>query len=94
MTCLAFIKPHTFRAAQKDGELWVRRVRALRCNASCKSHAELDCAPELDPGDPMDFGQLHHKMRIDFPWISVIGGCCGTNEKHLEEVCKNIMGRK
>ena len=72
----------------------MRRVRALRCNASRLSHAELDCAPELDAGDPEEFGRLHGDIRREFPWICVLGGCCGTNQRHLEEVCKNVAKKE
>ncbi len=84
-----------FRKSCENGEHhWLRRLRGVRCNASRLSHAELDSSPELDPGDPTEFGQLHRTLKVEFPWINVMGGCCGSDESHVEEVCKNIMGRK
>src|SRR3984885_5191736 len=35
---------------------WAQRIRGVRANASRRSHAELDSAPELDPGDPTELG--------------------------------------
>ena len=68
----------------------MNRIGGLRCNASRLSHAELDSAPELDPGDPKEFGQLHRDILEEFPNIRVVGGCCGTDARHVEEVCKSV----
>lgn len=68
-------------------EPWMKRIRAVRANASKMSHAELDCAPELDAGDPVEYGKLHADLWSKLPELAVIGGCCGTNAKHMEQVC-------
>ncbi len=70
----------------------MHRVRGVRCNSSRRSHAELDDSTELDSGDPDDFGRLHAGIRAEFPWINIMGGCCGTNESHMEEVCRKVLG--
>ena len=44
--------PDPFRATCWSGGAWMRRIRGMRANASCRSHAELDEATELDAGDP------------------------------------------
>ena len=49
--------PSHFDAVLDSGGGWVGRIRGVRANASAKSHAELDAATELDPGDPVDFGR-------------------------------------
>jgi homocysteine S-methyltransferase len=58
-------------------------VRGIRANASAKSHAELDEAEELDQGDPDDFARLHRTLRERLPNVSVVGGCCGTDHRHV-----------
>lgn len=68
--------------AAKD-ELWTRRIRGLRANASVKSHAELDESTELDRGDLNDFGTGHASLVSYFPQLNVFGGCCGTDEDHI-----------
>jgi len=70
-----------------DGEAgWTRRIRGVRANASRCSHAELDAAIELDDGDPKEFGLLYQQMRTVFPQISVLGGCCGTDHRHVAAI--------
>lgn len=68
-------------------EPWVQRLRGLRCNASRKSHAELDEAEELDSGDPVELGADYGHLLHRFPQINVLGGCCGTDHRHIEQIC-------
>ncbi len=62
---------------------WVARIGALRANASRKSHAELDASGELDAGDPHELGQDYAALRHLLPGLRVIGGCCGTDLRHI-----------
>ena len=71
-----------------DGEPWQARIGGLRANASTKSHAELDEATELDEGDPVDFGARHAELRERLPRLNVVGGCCGTDHRHVTETCR------
>jgi homocysteine S-methyltransferase len=75
-----------------DGEPWVARIRGLRANASMKSHAELDEADELDEGDPVDLGARHAALRDQLPELMVLGGCCGTDHRHVTEICRAWRG--
>jgi homocysteine S-methyltransferase len=59
------------------------RVLGLRSNASRRSHAELDEATELDDGNPAAFGTEHEAVRRALPELSVLGGCCGTDRRHV-----------
>jgi S-methylmethionine-dependent homocysteine/selenocysteine methylase len=71
-------------------EKWIKRIKAIRANASCKSHAELDEATELDRGIPIELGKEYKKIRDFFPHINVFGGCCGTDEAHILEIVNQI----
>lgn len=71
-------------------ENWIKRIKAIRANASCKSHAELDEATELDRGIPTELGKEYKKIRDFFPHINVFGGCCGTDEAHILEIVNQI----
>ena len=75
---------HVLTGLSSDGA-WRQRVRGVRANASPKSHAELNEATILDEGDPAAFGALHATLREQFPALSVIGGCCGTDHRHVEQ---------
>lgn len=75
-----------FRDAMIDGADWVTRIRAVRANASRLSHAELDECDVLDDGDPQEFGELCADLHSRFPGLTVFGGCCGTDHRHVEAV--------
>ena len=72
-------------------EPWHARVRGLRANASAKSHAELDEATELDAGDPADLGARYVGLKDKLPELNVLGGCCGTDHRHVGEICDAWM---
>jgi len=65
---------------------WNTRVRGLRANASTRSHAELDEAVTLDIGDPEDLGVRYARLREQLPWLTVLGGCCGTDVRHIDAI--------
>ena len=71
--------------ASEDGSygLWLSRIEGLRPNASRMSHAELDEAPELDEGDPADLAARAGDLRAHLPNLRVVGGCCGTDSRHV-----------
>jgi homocysteine S-methyltransferase len=75
---------HMLAGLPDDGPEWLGRIGALRCNASRLSHAELDEAEELDSGDPADFAGAFRNLRERLPSARVIGGCCGTDFRHIE----------
>ena len=79
--------PTHFADALEPGAPWIDRIGGLRANASTKSHAELDEATELDDGDPDDLGERHAALRARLPRVSVLGGCCGTDHRHVASIC-------
>ncbi|MFN2467284.1 MAG: homocysteine S-methyltransferase family protein [Gaiellaceae bacterium] len=83
--------PTHFAHALAEGEEWVGRIRGLRANASTKSHAELDEAVELDEGDPADLGAQHAALPRRLPNLAVLGGCCGTDHRHVAEICDALL---
>jgi len=76
--------PTHFEHVLADGGL--ERVRGLRANASSKSHAELDEAEELDQGDPKELAERYRSIRALLPNVTVVGGCCGTDQRHVAEI--------
>ena len=75
--------PSHFEACLADGGAWTARIRGVRANASTQSHAELDAATQLDSGDPSDLGDRYVRLRASLPALNVLGGCCGTDHRHL-----------
>jgi homocysteine S-methyltransferase len=70
---------------------WAGRIRGVRANASTMSHAELDEAEELDDGDPADLGARYAALREQLPALNVIGGCCGTDSRHVTAACDAMI---
>jgi S-methylmethionine-dependent homocysteine/selenocysteine methylase len=78
--------PDHFRHVLEPGADWTSRIRGLRANASRLSHAELDAAEELDTGDPAELAALYREIREQHPGITVLGGCCGTDTRHIDAI--------
>lgn len=81
---------HILAGLLPDGA-WRQRVGGIRANASPQSHAQLNEATTLDDGDPVAFGALHRELWRQFPALCVIGGCCGTDHRHVEHACLALM---
>jgi S-methylmethionine-dependent homocysteine/selenocysteine methylase len=80
--------PTHFDGVLDAGEPWLKRIRGLRANASTMSHAELDEATELDDGDPLDLGARYAALAPVLPHLNVLGGCCGTDRRHVQAACE------
>lgn len=78
--------PTHFFGVLETSAPWTSRIRGLRANASTKSHAELDESTELDIGDRTDLAQRYRGLRGVLPNLNVLGGCCGTDWRHLRAV--------
>ncbi|MDM8167651.1 homocysteine S-methyltransferase family protein [Roseovarius sp.] len=78
--------PDHFRGALEAGSGWLKRIGGVRANASRLSHAELDDAEELDAGNPAELGRDYARLRRLLPNLSVLGGCCGTDHRHVEAI--------
>jgi S-methylmethionine-dependent homocysteine/selenocysteine methylase len=68
-------------------DLWTQRIRAIRANASTKSHAELNEATELDEGNPQELGSQYLDLVGRLENLNILGGCCGTDHRHVTEMC-------
>lgn len=82
--------PDHFHGALAKREKWLWRIGGLRANASRLSHAELDAATELDEGNPEEFGKLHGELAELLPNLRVVGGCCGTDHRHVARVSERL----
>jgi S-methylmethionine-dependent homocysteine/selenocysteine methylase len=83
--------PSHFASVLDRDAAWTARIRGLRANASTKSHKELDEATELDVGNPNELGRQYRQLRDQLANLNVLGGCCGTDHRHVEEICKAIL---
>lgn len=78
--------PAHFAHVLRDGGAWRMRLRGVRANASRRSHAELDESPDLDIGDPAGLGADFRALRELLPQLTILGGCCGTDHRHIEAI--------
>jgi S-methylmethionine-dependent homocysteine/selenocysteine methylase len=61
-------------------------VGGLRVNASALSHAELDEASAIEEGDPRALACDNAALRSRLPSVRLLGGCCGTDIRHVTEI--------
>ena len=83
--------PTHFADALDEQAPWLHRIRGLRANASTCSHAELDEAETLDDGDPRDLAARYAWLRTRLTAMNVLGGCCGTDHRHIEAICQSCL---
>jgi homocysteine S-methyltransferase len=83
--------PEHFRDALTEDGVWVDRIGGVRANASRKSHAELDASTELDIGDPEELARQYRDLRSQLPSLRILGGCCGTDQRHVMAICDACM---
>jgi S-methylmethionine-dependent homocysteine/selenocysteine methylase len=79
--------PTHFEDALRTDAAWIKRLRGIRANASTKSHEELDNSTVLDEGDPVELGAQYRAIRERMPHVTILGGCCGTDHRHVEQIC-------
>jgi homocysteine S-methyltransferase len=82
--------PTHFRHVLEGGGDWLQRIRGVRANASKRSHAELNDSPDLDAGDPLALGGEYRELRALLPKLAVVGGCCGTDDRHVDALCHSL----
>jgi S-methylmethionine-dependent homocysteine/selenocysteine methylase len=85
--------PEHFRDALSSGP-WLDRIRGIRANASRKSHAELDASTELDIGNPVELGDEYKQLTRCLKRLAVLGGCCGTDQRHVRAICEACLPQK
>jgi len=75
--------PTHFESVVSEAGRWRERIQGLRANASTLSHAQLDVMTQLDSGDPHDLAECYRRLRTPLSRLNVLGGCCGTDHRHV-----------
>jgi homocysteine S-methyltransferase len=83
--------PTHFERALDGNATWTKRIYGIRANASTRSHAELNGSKTLDAGDPKDLGRRYRRLRTAFPAMRILGGCCGTDHRHLTAIAAECL---
>lgn len=75
---------------------WRGGIRGLGANAprGGRSHAELDKAQDLDDGNADELATQHAELRRCLPRLTVLGGCCGTDHRHVEAIGRPAGSRR
>lgn len=81
--------PLEFEPAFAPGD-WILRLRSLRPNASAKDKMDLCKIGYLEEGDPVDLGHRIGALARRYPHMDIFGGCCGTWDKHLDQIARNV----
>ena len=68
----------------------LERLRGYRPNASSQSHTELDESEVLDDGNPAELGAQLRALRDQMPALTILGGCCGTDQRHVAEIARSV----
>lgn len=88
--------PDHFAATLDPRADWTSRIGGIRANASRRSHKELDESSDLDDGNPEELGTQYRELVARLPRLAVLGGCCGTDHRHVECIaaaCRNDAAR-
>jgi S-methylmethionine-dependent homocysteine/selenocysteine methylase len=80
---------HPDHVARADA-VWGDRLKGVRANASRMSHAELDASEVLDDGNPDELARLLLDVPARTPGVDVLGGCCGTDLRHLAALAAQL----
>jgi homocysteine S-methyltransferase len=85
--------PSHFGGELEAGGAWRERIAGIRANASRRSHAELDQLADLDSGDPDELAGEYRELVEALPSLRVLGGCCGTDTRHVAAICSACLSR-
>ena len=83
--------PEHFQPMLAETEEAAKRIRGVRANASRQSHAEINDSPMLDDGNPAELGQQYAELKRRFQQLNVLGGCCGTDNRHIECIAESCL---
>ena len=81
---------HIRAAVGAEPGAWTRRIAGTRANAADAGHADLDEAVERGDGTPESFASAQAELLDCLPHLSILGGCCGTDERHISAMMRMI----
>lgn len=82
--------PLEFDEAISDAGDWTDRLRYIRPNAAQMEKIALCKLGHLEDGDPVELGRQMGDVAHRLPKADILGGCCGTDERHLGEIAENV----
>jgi homocysteine S-methyltransferase len=85
--------PSHFSRVLAEGGAWRERIHGVRANASRLSHAALDDLGVLDAGNPEELAAEMTALGEWLPNLTVLGGCCGTDHRHIGRMADAWLAR-
>ena len=82
--------PLEWADALADAGPWLERMRYFRPNAARMEKLALCTLGHLEDGDPEELGSQMGALAAALPRADILGGCCGTDERHLGAVARNV----
>jgi S-methylmethionine-dependent homocysteine/selenocysteine methylase len=82
--------PLEFEPALAEAGPWLDRLRYIRPNAARMDKIALCSLGHLEDGDPVELGGQMGEVARRLPMADILGGCCGTDERHLSEIARNV----
>ena len=56
-----------------------------------KRHLNLDASSAIDIGDIAELANDHAELLPSLPNLQLIGGCCGTDHRHIAAICSRCL---
>lgn len=69
------------------------RFIGIQANTSALPYSELDGSKELYSSSPIEIAEAMLKLKLECNF-KIFGGCCGTDNTHMEEIAKVISDEK
>ena len=69
-----------------------KRVAGLLANTAAIKPEDLDDSEELVEEDPQTFGQSVARLHGELG-MKILGGCCGTDDRHIETLARRLVER-
>jgi homocysteine S-methyltransferase len=81
--------PTEFEPGLTPGD-WIARLGGFMPNAVAMETLDLCTLGHLEDGDPAELGAQMADLARRFPHISVWGGCCGTDGRHIGQITRQV----
>lgn len=79
----------SFVSADSMSEGSLGRLIGISANASSKDHCELEAATESMEDSIDDWADAMVRLNHEHG-VKILGGCCGTDSRHLQAICERI----
>jgi S-methylmethionine-dependent homocysteine/selenocysteine methylase len=81
--------PTEFEPVLEEAE-WLDRIGGFMPNAVASEKLSLCSLGHLEDGDPEELGTQMGALAERYPHMTVWGGCCGTDSRHLGHIAKRV----